>query len=120
MRVNHAGEVSAQGLYQGQALLTRARPDPAIPASARRARKATIWPGARARLRELGARPSLLNPFWYVGSFALGAAAAALGDARQPRASSPRPNGRSRDIWPSHLERLPAADHAQPRGFSSR
>jgi ubiquinone biosynthesis monooxygenase Coq7 len=79
MRVNHAGEIAAQGLYRGQALLSRS-------ASARDfMRRAASEEGdhlawCEQRLHELDSRPSLLNPLWYLGSFAMGAAAAALGD----------------------------------------
>ena len=46
MRVNHAGEIAAQGLYRGQALLSRSRSTTRVPAAAPPARKAIIWPGA--------------------------------------------------------------------------
>ncbi len=79
MRVNHAGEVSAQALYQGQSLTAR---DPSI---SERLRQASIeeadhlnW--CRRRLKELGDRPSLLDPFWYLGSLAIGMAAGVAGD----------------------------------------
>ncbi len=68
------------------------RPGPHGPHSARPAnsccrrppRKATTWPGASSGSAELGARTSLLNPLWYAGSFAIGAAAAALSDRLEP------------------------------------
>ncbi len=79
MRVNHAGEVAAQGLYQGQALTAR---DPAVKlAMNQAAREETdhlAW--CEQRLTELRARPSVLNPLWYLGSYAIGALAGALGD----------------------------------------
>src|SRR5215470_13865294 len=79
MRVNHAGELAAQALYHGQALLARsAATRDMLLAAARSEADHLAW--CETRLRELGARPSLLNPLWYVGSFALGAAAALLGD----------------------------------------
>jgi 3-demethoxyubiquinol 3-hydroxylase len=78
MRVNHAGEVSAQALYQGQALTSR---DPTIAAAMQHAAAEEVdhlaW--CETRLRELKIRPSLLNPLWYAGSFAIGALAGALG-----------------------------------------
>jgi ubiquinone biosynthesis monooxygenase Coq7 len=80
MRVNHAGEIAAQGLYRGQAMLSRS--DAAREFMQRAAAEEgdhLAW--CEDRLRELNARPSLLNPLWYLGSFALGAAAAALGDS---------------------------------------
>lgn len=79
MRVNHVGEVCAQALYSAQSLATR---DETLRRQFdRAAREETdhlAW--TQQRLDELGSRPSLLNPLWYAGSFALGAAAAALGD----------------------------------------
>jgi len=79
MRVNHAGEIAAQGLYHGQALVAR---DPAVRAVLERAgREETdhlAW--CEQRLRELGDRPSLLDPLWYAGSFAIGAAAGLSSD----------------------------------------
>ena len=79
MRVNHVGEVCAQALYQGQALTARnegARD--ALEKAAREEEDHLAW--SAERIRELGGRPSLLNPLWYAGSFAIGAAAGALGD----------------------------------------
>jgi ubiquinone biosynthesis monooxygenase Coq7 len=79
MRVNHVGEVCAQALYQGQALTAR---DPmarqVLEKAAREEEDHLAW--SAERIRELGGRPSLLNPLWYAGSFALGALAGALGD----------------------------------------
>jgi ubiquinone biosynthesis monooxygenase Coq7 len=80
MRVNHAGEVAAQALYHGQALLARsAATREFLLRAAAEEGDHLAW--CEQRLRELGARPSLLNPFWYAGSFAIGAAAAAVSDA---------------------------------------
>jgi ubiquinone biosynthesis monooxygenase Coq7 len=79
MRVNHAGEVAAQALYQGQALT--ARQDGVAAAMRQAAAEETdhlAW--CEQRLRELNGGTSLLNPFWYAGSFAIGALAGALGD----------------------------------------
>jgi ubiquinone biosynthesis monooxygenase Coq7 len=79
MRVNHAGEISAQALYHGQALIARSpvTRDFLLRAAAEEGDH-LAW--CEERLRELGARPSLLNPLWYAGSFAIGALAAAVGD----------------------------------------
>ena len=79
MRVNHSGEICAQALYQGQALTAR-HPE-ARAALERAATEETdhlAW--TAQRIAELGGRLSLLNPLWYAGSFALGAAAGLLGD----------------------------------------
>jgi ubiquinone biosynthesis monooxygenase Coq7 len=79
MRVNHAGEVSAQALYQGQALTARSSSVAlAMRRSAAEETDHLAW--CRQRLEELGTRPSVLNPLWYLGSFVIGAFAGALGD----------------------------------------
>src|ERR1700730_18669139 len=78
MRVNHSGEVAAQALYQGQALTAR---DAAVSAALRHAagEEADHLAWCERRLRELDGRTSVLNPLWYIGSFAIGALAGALG-----------------------------------------
>ena len=79
MRVNHAGEVAAQALYQGHALVAR---DPAIRdhmlEAAAEERSHLAW--CEDRLRELDSHPSRLDPLWYAGSFAIGAIAGLAGD----------------------------------------
>ena len=79
MRVNHVGEICAQALYQGQALMSR---DPAIRAELQRASQEETehlaW--TERRIAELGGRKSLLNPLWYGGSLAIGMLAARFGD----------------------------------------
>ena len=108
MRVNHAGEVAAQALYHGQALLAR-DPDTAA-ALARAAREEgdhLAW--CRTRLDELGARPSRLDPLWYAGAFAVGAAAAAASD----RVSLGFVEETERQVVAHlqlHLQRLPPQD----------
>ncbi len=79
MRINHTGEVCAQGLYQGQALTAR---DPAVRRSMERsaAEENDHLDWCEQRVEELGGRLSLLNPLWYAGSFAIGAAAGIAGD----------------------------------------
>jgi 3-demethoxyubiquinol 3-hydroxylase len=78
MRVNHVGEVCAQALYEGQAL---AADDAALRAMLREAADEEIdhlaW--TRQRIDQLGGRPSLLNPLWFAGAFAMGVAASRLG-----------------------------------------
>ena len=79
MRVNHSGEVCAQALYEGQALTAQdSRVRTGLRAAAREERDHLIW--CRQRLNELQSRPSLLDPIWFVSSFALGAAVGLLGD----------------------------------------
>ena len=79
MRVNHVGEVCAQALYSAQALTTRS---PQLRAqfenAAREETDHLAW--TRRRLRELDARPSLLNPLWYAGAFGIGLIAGRAGD----------------------------------------
>jgi ubiquinone biosynthesis monooxygenase Coq7 len=79
MRVNHVGEICAQALYQGQALTARNEETRlALEQAAREEQDHLAW--CAERIRELGGRPSLLNPLWYAGSFAIGAVAGAVGD----------------------------------------
>ena len=79
MRVNHAGEVCAQALYEGQALVARdAEVRSALLAAAREEEDHLAWCGER--LEELDSRPRVLNPVWYGMSFAIGAVPGLLGD----------------------------------------
>src|SRR5271156_5442420 len=78
MRVNHAGEVAAQALYQGQALTAR-QSDLAAAMHHAAAEETDHLAWCELRLRELNGRTSLLNPLWYAGSFAIGALAGAFG-----------------------------------------
>ena len=79
MRVNHTGEVCAQALYSGQAAVARDSATRAqLLAAAAEETDHLAWCGER--LGALHSRPSLLNPLWYVGSFALGAVAALVSD----------------------------------------
>ena len=108
MRVNHCGEVCAQALYQGQALFAR---DGSIKSALQEAADEEIdhlaW--TAQRLDALDSRQSLLNPLWYTGSFALGAAAALISDkislgfvAETERQVS--------DHLQGHLDKLPPTD----------
>jgi ubiquinone biosynthesis monooxygenase Coq7 len=79
MRINHAGEVSAQGLYQGQALTAK------LPEVRSKMERAALeendhleW--CERRAKELGTHVSYLNPLWYGGSVAIGALAGLIGD----------------------------------------
>ena len=79
MRINHTGEVCAQALYAGQAATARtARVRTEMEQAAREEEDHLAW--CAERLDELGSRPSLFNPFWYAGSFSIGAAAGLAGD----------------------------------------
>lgn len=109
MRVNHAGEVCAQALYRGQALTAKLD---TVRAQMQEAAEEEIdhlaW--CEARLHELNSKPSLFNPFWYAGSWMIGAFAGLVGDQwslgfvaeteRQVTAHLER-----------HLKNLPTTDH---------
>lgn|GEM_PF-61065 len=79
MRVNHAGEIAAQGLYQGHAAFAR---DPATEEQMKNAADEELdhlaW--CEQRLDELDSAPSVLRPIWYGGAYAIGAASSVLGD----------------------------------------
>ena len=79
MRVNHTGEVCAQALYSGQAIFARdERVREALRTAAAEERDHLAW--CRKRMGELDARPSVLDPLWYAGSFAMGMLSGAAGD----------------------------------------
>ncbi len=79
MRINHTGEVCAQGLYQGQALTAKfPQVREAMAQAAGEEVDHLVW--CEQRLRELDSRTSLLNPAFYLLSFGVGAVAGALGD----------------------------------------
>jgi len=108
MRVNHVGEVCAQALYSAQALTTDS------PALRRQFEVAAgeevdhlAW--TRDRLDELDARPSLLNPLWFAGSFGIGLLAGRAGDAVSLgfMAETER---QVEEHLARHLERLPEND----------
>ncbi|HRQ66373.1 MAG TPA: 2-polyprenyl-3-methyl-6-methoxy-1,4-benzoquinone monooxygenase [Xanthomonadaceae bacterium] len=108
MRINHTGEVCAQALYFGQASVSR---DAELRAHLHRAAAEEIdhlaW--CAERLQELRERPSVFNPLWYAGSFALGAAAGLVGD----RVSLGFVVETERQVEAhlgDHLERLPEGD----------
>lgn len=108
MRVNHVGEICAQALYEGQGVLART---PEIRASVEEAgreeRDHLAW--TAERLRELGDRPSVLNPLWYGLSFGMGVVAARLGD----RASMSFMMETERQVerhLEGHLQLMPEAD----------
>ena len=108
MRVNHVGEVCAQALYAAQALGTR---DPALREhflqASREEGDHLAW--TKARLDELGARPSLLNPLWYAGAFGLGLVASRLGD-RLSLGFVVETERQVEAHLASHLDKLPPQD----------
>jgi ubiquinone biosynthesis monooxygenase Coq7 len=108
MRVNHTGEVCAQALYLGQAALAR-HADNRVHLLRAASEETDHLAWCAQRLEQLQSRPSLLNPLWYAGSYAIGAVAALAGDPlslgfvveteRQVEAH-----------LAEHIERLPAQD----------
>ncbi|WP_416546709.1 2-polyprenyl-3-methyl-6-methoxy-1,4-benzoquinone monooxygenase [Limnohabitans sp. DCL3] len=111
MRVNHVGEVCAQALYTGQALACQS---PALRAQlAEASREETdhlAW--TKQRLDDLNDRPSLLNPLWYAGAFAIGYAAGKLGGDRVSLGFVVETERQVEAHLQSHMDRLPAADNA--------
>jgi len=109
MRINHVGEVCAQALYQGQAMISR---DPSIRAAlseaAQQEEEHLAW--TERRIAELGGRKSLLNPLWYMGALGMGIVAGKMGDAWNLGflAETERQVETHLD---SHLTKLPAADN---------
>jgi 3-demethoxyubiquinol 3-hydroxylase len=110
MRVNHVGEVCAQALYEAQALTARS---PAVRQQMERAAREETdhlaW--TAERLQALGDRPSLLNPLWYAGAFAIGLAAGRAGD-RWSLGFLVETERQVEEHLAGHLERLPQADRA--------
>ena len=113
MRVNHTGEVCAQALYSAQAFVAR---DPEVAnrfaAAAREEEDHLAW--TQSRLSELEDRPSLLNPLWYAGSFAIGALAGALGD-RVSLGFVAETERQVEGHLDEHLQRLPRTDERSRR-----
>lgn len=108
MRVNHVGEVCAQALYDSQGRFARTDDLRKQFAQAGREEEDHLaW--TAERLQELGSRPSLLNPLWYAGSFAIGALAARLGD-QHSLGFVVETERQVEAHLAGHLKRLPAAD----------
>ncbi len=108
MRINHAGEVAAQALYQGQALVSRS-PELREKLSHAADEELDHLAWTRERVHALGGRTSLLDPFWYAGAFAMGAAAGALGDNTSLGFLQATEEQVEAHLA-SHLDRLPASD----------
>lgn len=110
MRVNHVGEVCAQALYTAQATFTQSD-------TLRR----HLWDAAkeegdhlawtRARMDKLGARPSLLNPLWYAGAFAIGTVASRISD-RVSLGFVVETERQVAQHLQGHLDRIPPQDHS--------
>ena len=108
MRINHSGEICAQALYAGQAATAH---DDATREAMQQAADEEIdhlsW--CEDRLNELDSQPSLLNPFWYAGSFAIGALAGIAGDDWSLGFVRETENQVEAHLA-DHLERLPESD----------
>lgn len=108
MRINHVGEVCAQALYAAQGRFARnAAVRRQFIQAGREEEDHLAW--TAERLRELGARTSLLNPLWYAGAFGLGVVAAQLGDAYSLGFVSETERQVEAHLA-SHLEDLPVQD----------
>lgn len=108
MRVNHAGEIAAQGLYQGHAAVARrADIEAQLHAAAEEEFDHLAW--CERRLDELDSRPSRLSPLWYAGSFMIGAASGVLGD-RWSLGFIAETEHQVCTHLDTHLEHLPAKD----------
>ena len=108
MRINHTGEVCAQALYAGQAATAR---NDATREAMQQAADEEIdhlaW--CEDRLEELDSQPSLLNPLWYAGSFAIGALAGIAGDEWSLGFVKETENQVEAHLQ-DHLEKLPPGD----------
>jgi ubiquinone biosynthesis monooxygenase Coq7 len=108
MRVNHAGEIAAQGLYRGHALVARnEQTREFLQRTAREEGDHLAW--CEQRLAELDSHPSRLNPVWYLGSVVIGAAAGMLGDELSLGFVT-ETEAQVEGHLASHLERLPVGD----------
>ncbi len=108
MRVNHAGEIAAQALYSGQAIMARTDATRAhLLEAAAEEEDHLAW--CAGRIDELGGRKSLLDPVWYAGSFALGVLAGAAGDDKSLGFIAETEDQVEAHI-DDHLGRLPDAD----------
>ncbi len=113
MRVNHSGEIAAQALYRGQAMLAN---DPDLRRellqAAAEEHDHLAW--CQDRAEELGGRTSLLAPLWYAGSFAIGMAAGVAGDGYSLGFLDETEKQVAAHL-DSHLERLPPQDERSRR-----
>lgn len=113
MRVNHVGEICAQALYRGQAVLSRdAKARQVFMDAAAEEVDHLAW--CNQRLRELRSRPSYLNPLWYTGSFTLGLVAGMGGTSRNLGFMAETEAQVERHLE-SHLRELPLEDERSRR-----
>lgn len=108
MRVNHAGEIAAQALYQGQAFMAR---NPAVADAMAQSSEEEVdhlaW--CEQRIQELGGSVSKLDPLWYAGSFAIGALAGLVGD-KESLGFVGETERQVVEHLEGHLKRLPESD----------
>lgn len=113
MRVNHTGEVCAQALYEGQAMVARDdRTRHALLTAAREESDHLAW--CEERLEELDSNPSVLNPLFYAASYAMGAATGLLGDKVSLGFVEATEDQVCRHLE-SHLDALPRGDDRSRR-----
>jgi 3-demethoxyubiquinol 3-hydroxylase len=109
MRVNHAGEICAQALYQGQALTARNRDvQQALESAAIEETEHLAW--TRQRIAELDGKVSVLNAMLYASSFMIGAVCGLLGDKWNLGFLAETEEQVERHLQ-RHLDRLPLEDH---------
>ena len=108
MRINHAGEISAQALYKAQAMT-------AIDDELKDTMKQSAYEESshlkwcERRLDELGGRTSYLSPIWYFGSFGIGVVAGCFGDKLNLGFIAETEHQVVKHL-DSHLEQLPKND----------
>lgn len=108
MRVNHCGEICAQALYQGQAIMSRdASVRRELEQASNEETEHLAW--TEQRIAEIGGRKSLLNPLWYGGSLALGMLAGRLGE-RWNLGFLAETERQVEAHLAGHLDQLPAED----------
>ncbi|MCC2625151.1 MAG: demethoxyubiquinone hydroxylase family protein [Burkholderiales bacterium] len=109
MRVNHCGEVCAQGLYQGQALTARNKSNQqSFKHAAAQETEHLAW--TEHRIHELGGHTSILNPIFYAGSLAMGIGAGIVGD-RWSLGFLAETEHQVGDHLDDHLKQLPLTDN---------
>ena len=108
MRVNHAGEIAAQALYRGQAIVARSKKTRTqLLEAAEEEQDHLAW--CAERLVQLEGKPSRLDPFWYLGSFCIGVLAGGPGDPMSLGFVAETERQVEAHIE-DHLDRLPKTD----------
>lgn len=113
MRVNHAGEIAAQALYRGQALVAgNSLLGQELLSAADEEHAHLAW--CQTRVTELGGHVSYLTPLWYSGSFLIGVAAGLAGD-RASLGFLAETEKQVTEHLDSHLQKLPESDRRSRR-----